>query len=167
MAILEIKKYPDPILKKKAAAVKDIDSYTDSLIKDMIETMYAAPGVGLAAPQIGVSLRIVVIDVSQRDGNHGLITLINPEIIQSEKDILWEEGCLSIPNFTANIKRKEKVVVKGYDRNLKEIEIEGEGILSIAIQHEIDHLNGLLLIDRLSPLKRGLFKKRFKKGKIG
>ncbi len=166
MAILEIRKYPDPILKKRARKVEDIDSFINSLIDNMIETMYAAPGIGLAAPQIGVPLRIAVIDVSQRNGNQGLITLINPEIVWVEREILWEEGCLSIPNFTAEIKRKEKVVVKGYDRNFKEVEIEGEGLLAIALQHEIDHLDGILLIDRLSPLKREIFKRKFRKGKI-
>jgi peptide deformylase len=125
--------------------------------------MYAAPGVGLAAPQVGVSVRLAVIDISSRDEQYPLIVLINPCIVKSEGEIEFEEGCLSIPDYTAKVKRAENLVVRAHDRDGNEVEIEAGGILAIAMQHEIDHLDGLLLIDRISPIKREFFKKRYKK----
>jgi peptide deformylase len=163
MAILEIKKYPDEILKTRASFVDEINGNIQKLIDDMIETMYKANGVGLSAPQVGVSKRIIVVDTSPRQQNQSLIVLINPEIINSEGEIISEEGCLSLPGFITRLQRKQKVFVKGLDKNGKEIEIEAEGLLARALQHEIDHLEGILLIDRISPLKRELFRRKYKK----
>ena len=162
MAVLEIKKYPAVVLKERAVSVSEIAPRHQKLIDDMIETMYAAPGVGLAAPQVGVSERIVVIDVG-KDGDSSLIVLINPEVIGYEGEAEGEEGCLSIPGLVANITRFERITVKGLDRVGREFEIEGEGLLSRALQHEIDHLNGTLILDRVSFLKREFYRKRLKK----
>lgn len=164
MAILNIRKFPDLILKRKAEPVKEITGEIQRLIDDMAETMYEAPGVGLAAPQIGESIQLVVIDVSGRDsGKKELITLINPQIIEQSGETLWEEGCLSVIDYTADVKRAERVVVKGLDREGKETVISGEGLLSIVLQHEIDHLNGILFIDRLGLIKRDLIQRRLRK----
>ena len=163
MAVLEIKKYPAKVLKQKAAPVASVDNETQTLIDNMIETMYAAPGVGLAAPQVGVSKRLAVIDISTKDASAPLLVLINPVLVQKEGDVEFEEGCLSLPDYTAKVSRAEKVVVRAVDRQGRHIEIEAEGLLAIALQHEIDHLDGILLIDRISPIKREFFKKRFKK----
>ncbi len=167
MALLEIKKYPEKILKEKAAPVESIDGKLQRLIDDMVNTMYAAPGVGLAAPQVGVSKRLIVIDVSMKEEEKTpLIVLINPEIIEEEGIVEDEEGCLSLPQYITTVKRAERVVVKGFNREGNPIEIEGTGLLSRALQHEIDHLNGILIIDRISPIKREFFKKRFKKSLV-
>jgi len=163
MAVLEIKKYPEKILKKKTPDVASFDKELQTLIDNMIETMYAAPGVGLAAPQVGVSKRLAVIDLSMKDFKFPLLVIVNPVILRREGAVEFEEGCLSIPEYTATVQRSEKIVVSALDREGKPIEIEGEGLLAIALQHEIDHLNGILLIDRISPIKREFFKKRYKK----
>lgn len=164
VAILNIRKFPDPILKKKAEPVKEITGEIQRLIDDMAETMYEAPGVGLAAPQIGESIQVVVIDVSGKDNDKKeLITLINPQIIEQSGETLWEEGCLSVTDYTADVKRAERVVVKGLDREGKETVISGEGLLSIVLQHEIDHLNGILFIDRLGLIKKDLIQRRLRK----
>jgi peptide deformylase len=143
--------------------VDEINGNIQKLIDDMIETMYKANGVGLSAPQVGVSKRIIVVDTSPREENQSLIVLVNPEIVNSDGEIISEEGCLSIPGFITRLQRKQKVFVKGLDKNGKEIEIEAEGLLARALQHEIDHLDGILLIDRISPLKRELFRRKYKK----
>lgn len=164
MGILEIKKYPERVLREKTSPVDKIDGKLQRLIDDMVETMYAAPGVGLAAPQVGISKRLIVIDVSMRDEEKTpLIVLINPEIIENGGEIEAEEGCLSLPGYTTVVKRSERVVVRGLDRKGKPLDVEGRGLLSRALQHEIDHLNGTLLIDRISSIKREFFKKRFHK----
>ncbi len=163
MAILEIKKYPEKVLKQKALPVTTFDQDLQVLIDNMIETMYAAPGVGLAAPQVGEPKRLAVIDISSRDEKFPLLVIVNPVIVSSEGEVEFEEGCLSLPEYTAVVKRAEKVVVKAQDRDGKPIEIEGTDLLAIALQHEIDHLDGILLIDRISPIKREFFKKRYKK----
>ncbi|HYQ47526.1 MAG TPA: peptide deformylase [Thermodesulfovibrionales bacterium] len=165
MAVLDIKKYPSPVLKKKAAPVSVFDEALQQLIDDMVETMYAAPGVGLAAPQVGISKRLAVIDISSRDEKYPLIVLINPSILRSEGEIEFEEGCLSIPEYTAKVKRSENLIVRARNREGTHVEIEAEGLLAIALQHEIDHLDGLLLIDRISPIKREFFKKRYQKSR--
>jgi len=168
MAILEIKKYPEKVLKQKAKPVTSFDEDLQMLIDDMVETMYAAPGVGLAAPQVGKSRRLAVIDISSRENKFPLIVLINPVIVNCEGEIEFEEGCLSLPEYTAKVKRAEKVAVKALDREGKSIEIEGTDLLAVALQHEIDHLDGMLLIDRISPIKREFFKKRHRKSqKLG
>jgi peptide deformylase len=163
MAIRGIRKYPEKILKQKASPVEVIDKELQTLIDDMVETMYAAPGVGLAAPQVGVSKRIAVIDISTKGAQMPLLVLINPEVVSKEGCIEFEEGCLSLPGYTAKVERAETMVVRAMDREGKLVEIESEGLLSIALQHEIDHLDGILLIDRISPIKREFFKKRFQK----
>lgn len=161
MAILEIKKYPDDVLKQKASPVEKFDSDLQRLIDNMIETLQAAPGIGLAAPQVGVLKRLMVFDLSSQEEKYPLIVLINPEVIETDGIIESEEGCLSIPQCVATIKRAEKVIVKGLDRKGQPVEIEGTGLLSRAIQHEIDHLDGILLFDRVSFIKREFLKKRY------
>lgn len=163
MAILEIKKYPERVLRGKALPVDDFGPSLQRLIDDMIETMYSAPGVGLAANQVGVLKRVIVIDVSSRQKDYPLMVLINPNIIHSEGESAMEEGCLSLPDYMTVVKRAERVKVKGLDRYGNEIEINGEGLLSRALQHEIDHLNGILLIDRIGRFKKELFEKRYLK----
>ena len=163
MAILEIKKYPEKVLKQKALPVTNFDQDLQALIDNMIETMYAAPGVGLAAPQVGKSKRLAVIDISSRAEKVPLLVIVNPVIVLCEGEVEFEEGCLSLPEYTALVKRSENVVVKALDRDGKPIEIEATDLLAIALQHEIDHLDGMLLIDRISPIKREFFKKRYKK----
>ena len=163
MAILEILTYPDPVLRKVAAPVKNINAKTARLIDDMIETMYAAPGVGLAAPQVGASLRIIVMDVDHENPHKQIYKLINPVIARAEGDIVWEEGCLSVVDFTAEVRRAAQVEVVALDENEKELKIEAEGLLAVALQHEIDHLDGKLFIDRISRLKRELYTRRRKK----
>jgi len=166
MALREIKLYPDPVLRNKAARVERIDKSLDRLIEDMVETMHAAPGVGLAANQVGVPLQLAVIDLSSREDEeqrHPLIVIINPEFLSLEGSVVEEEGCLSIPDYAEKVKRAAKVKVRAQDRTGKTFELEADGLLAKALQHEIDHLNGLLFVDRLSPLKKGLFKRRFRK----
>ena len=163
MAVLDIKKYPEKVLKKKAAPVTSIDDELQRLIDDMIETMYDAPGVGLAAPQVGVLKRLAVIDISAKEESVPLLVLINPVILQKEGEIEFEEGCLSIPDYTAKVARAESLLIRATDRTGKNVDIEAGGLLSIALQHEIDHLDGILFIDRISPIKREFFKKRYKK----
>ncbi len=166
MAIRTIRTYPDPVLRNKTARIEKIDGSLDRLIQDMIETMHAAPGVGLAANQVGVPLQLAVIDLSGRENSeqrHPLFVIINPVIVSSEGSIVEEEGCLSIPDYSEKVKRAAKVKVRAQDRTGKPFEIEAEGLLAKAFQHEIDHLNGLLFVDRLSPLKKNIFKRRFKK----
>lgn len=155
--------YPNPELKKKSAAVTIITDATRDLVRDMAETMYDAPGVGLAAPQIGVHQRVIVIDVSGRDEQPDLIVAINPAIIHAEGETYEEEGCLSVPQYAANVRRHAQVVVKGLDPEGNEQTWRAEGLLAIAFQHEIDHLDGILFIDHLSPLKRDLFKRKLRK----
>jgi len=166
MAIREIRKFPDPVLRKKTSRVERIDESVSRLIEDMVETMHAAPGVGLAANQVGVSLQIAVIDLSTREDEkrrHPLLVIINPELLSQEGAVTEEEGCLSIPEYAENVKRSAKVKVRAQDRTGKAFELEADGLLAKALQHEIDHLNGLLFVDRLSPLKKSVFKRRFKK----
>lgn len=155
--------YPNPQLKKKSALVPIITDSTRELIQDMVETMYAAPGVGLAAVQIGVHQRIIVIDVSAKKDPPELIIVINPFIVHAEGDSYEEEGCLSVLDYAANVKRHEKVIVQGIDENGIESIWKAEGLLAIAFQHEIDHLEGILFVDHLSPLKRELFKRKARK----
>ncbi len=163
MALLAIKKYPEKILKERTVPIETLNDNIQRLIDDMVETMYAARGVGLAANQVGVSKRLCVIDTSIREEKSLLIVLINPAIIEKEGAEEAEEGCLSIPGYIPTIKRSAKVFVRGLNREGKSIEIEATGLLARALQHEIDHLDGLLIIDRISPIKRQFFKKRYKK----
>ncbi len=166
MALRKILTYPDPVLRNKTSRVERIDSTLDRLIKDMVETMHAAPGVGLAANQVGVSLQLAVIDLSAREEKeqrHPLLVIINPELLSMEGSVIEEEGCLSVPDYSEKIKRAVRVKVRAQDRTGKPFELEAEGLMAKALQHEIDHLNGLLFVDKLSPLKKSLFRRRFKK----
>jgi len=163
MSETRIRVYPDSILQTKAAEIENIDGRVVHLAKDMVQTMYAAPGVGLAAPQIGVSERLVVIDVTNPEGKKGLITLINPEIIEMEGRVVEEEGCLSLPGIRENVSRAARVLARGYDLNERQREIEATGLLAVALQHEIDHLDGILFIDRISRLKRGIAQRKMRK----
>lgn len=163
MAVLEVLKYPNPALKSKAMPVKEIDSELRGLINDMAETMYARSAVGLAAPQVGKLLKVAVIDVTPKAEGKNLIVLINPRIVAKEGETVLEEGCLSIPDYREEIKRWGRVKVEAMDQEGNIREIEGEGLLSIALQHETDHLDGMLIIDRISSLKRSIFKQTMKK----
>ncbi len=165
MAVLEIVKYPHPILKKRSETVDKIDGEVEKLIQDMRETMYKAGGVGLAACQVGISRRVIVLDVSPIDPQYSFLALINPEIISEEGEIDHEEGCLSVPDCLETVKRKEKVCVKGLSPEGAEMEIKGGGILAIALQHEIDHTNGILILDRVSRLKREIYRNKLRKEK--
>ncbi|ACH37662.1 polypeptide formylmethionine deformylase [Citrifermentans bemidjiense Bem] len=155
--------YPDPELKKRSLPVTVITDKTRELARDMAETMYDAPGVGLAAPQIGVHQRIIVIDVSGKDETPELIVAINPEIVHAEGEAFEEEGCLSVPKFSANVRRHARIVVKALNLEGEEVTFRADDLLSIAFQHEIDHLDGVLFIDHLSPLKKGIFRKRYQR----
>ena len=166
--ILEIIRYPDPFLKTHASRVEAVDESVRTLIDNMVETMYYARGIGLASVQIGDPRRVVVLDVpdeDEKDRTKGknLIALVNPEIVLVEGETTYEEGCLSLPGITADVDRAAKVKVQALDRDGNPFEIEAEGLLAIALQHEIDHLNGIIFIDRLSRLKRELVKRKYKK----
>jgi peptide deformylase len=155
--------YPDPELKKKSAPVTVINEKIIELARDMAETMYAAPGVGLAAPQIGVHQRVIVIDVAGKDEPPELITAINPVIIHADGETYEEEGCLSVPKYAANVRRHARVVVKGLNLAGEEVTWKAEDLLAIAFQHEIDHLDGILFIDHISQLKRDIFRRRYRR----
>jgi peptide deformylase len=161
--IRKILTFPDPELKKKSLPVTIINDKTRELVQDMAETMYDAPGVGLAAPQIGVHQRIIVIDVSAKDDEPGLIVAINPVIVHADGETYEEEGCLSVPKYAANVRRHARIVVKAINLCGEEVTIKADGLLSIAFQHEIDHLDGILFIDHLSPLKRDMFRKKYRR----
>jgi peptide deformylase len=161
--IREIVKYPDPILQKPAEPVTEFDDELRSLVDDMFESMYAAQGIGLAAPQIGVSKRLTVIDLSFKKNPEEKIVLINPEIIHKEGKQNEEEGCLSLPEIREKVSRAEKVLVRAQDVDGKWFEIDGDELLARAFQHEIDHLDGVLFIFRVSALKRDLLLRKIRK----
>lgn len=161
MAILELSIYPDPVLREETEAVENFDAELHTLLDNMRETMLDADGVGLAAPQVGIAKKITVIDVSE-SRSEGL-ELINPEILESEGSKLGEEGCLSIPDYREKVKRAEWVKVKAQDRSGESFEFEATGLLAVCVQHELDHLNGVLFVDHLSRLKRDMFKRWAKK----
>ena len=156
---------PDPVLRKVSAPVPAVDDRVRALADDLLETMYAAPGIGLAAPQVGVLERIIVCDIVTEDGAEPApMTLINPEIVaRSEEQEVYEEGCLSIPDYTEDVTRPAAVRVRYLDREGVPREVDAEGLLAVCLQHEIDHLNGVLFIDHLSRLKRERVVKRFQK----
>ncbi len=153
----------DSILTDPARPVEAITPEIKTLIDDMIETMYAAPGIGLAAPQIGVSLRIFVVDLSVGRDPAGLSVMLNPEFVAREGMQLEEEGCLSVPGFTATVARPKRVVVKGLNRHGDEHQLEGTGLMARALQHEMDHLNSCLFVDRLRGISRDLIVRKIKK----
>lgn len=163
MAILEIIKYPNVTLKTKCKPVTEINDRLRQLVRDMAETMYTAPGVGLAAPQVGHCLRVAVIDVTKANDPKNLLVLINPVIVAADGECTWEEGCLSIPGCAEDVQRSKKVTVHCQDLEGKTVEIEAEDLLAVALQHEIDHLDGILFIDHLSQLKRDLYRRKLLK----
>ena len=163
MSLLAIRTYPDPILSQVAEPVRQFDDALRRLLHSMAETMYAAPGVGLAAPQVGVSLRAIVVDASPKDEDARLLKLVNPEIVFAEGKSVYEEGCLSVPGYSADVVRHAKIRVEAHDEHGKPVTIETDTFLATVIQHEIDHLNGILFIDHLGRLRRELIKKKLKK----
>jgi len=158
MAVLKLQKYGSPILREKAMPISKVDDDVRELVENMIETMYAEGGVGLAAPQVGVSKKIIIIDTEEK----GVIVLINPVIIKREGETKEEEGCLSVPGVYSTVRRSSTITVEALDLDENKIRITQEGFLAIALQHEIDHLEGYLFIDRLSPAKRLMIKDQLK-----
>ncbi len=165
MALRAILKYPDRRLKQVAEPVKAVTDDVRRLIDDMAETMYAAPGVGLAANQVGVLLRVFVIDVAGEDEPSALRVFVNPELSEASGTQTWEEGCLSFPGVTEEIRRAERVHVKALDRDGKPFELDADGLLAVAIQHENDHLNGVVMLDKLNAVKRRLLGRKLAKAK--
>jgi peptide deformylase len=164
MEPLNILTYPDKFLSEPTKPVENIDEKIQNLIKDMASIMYQAPGIGLAAIQVGINKSLLIYDIAPRDEKRSLQVLINPRIVESEGTTISEdEGCLSVPDFRANVKRSASVLIEGVDSKEKPLRIEAEGLLAVVLQHEIDHLNGILFIDRISSLKREIYKRRVKK----
>lgn len=163
MALRRILKFPASELKRNAADVAEIDGRIDALLGDMADTMYAAPGVGLAAPQIGISERLITLDVDPDEPGKHLFKLVNPQIVERDGTVMWEEACLSVVDYAAEVRRSARVLVRAWTLEQQEIEIEADGLLAVALQHEIDHLDGKLFIDRLSSLKRESYKRKLKK----
>jgi peptide deformylase len=161
--IRPIVKFGDHVLHHEAARVTDITADIAALVRDMIETMYAAPGVGLAAPQVGVPLRVFVVDVSGGRSKDGLMAFVNPEFVEREGMQLEEEGCLSVPGFNATVARPTRAAVKGVDLEGRERVVEGTGLLARAFQHEMDHLDGRVFVDRLRGIQRDLIVRRIRK----
>jgi peptide deformylase len=161
MPMLDILEFPDPRLRTKAKPVTQVDDALRALIDDMFETMYAAPGIGLAATQVDVHQRVVVIDVSE--GKDQPLVFINPEILEKAGSQVYQEGCLSVPGVYADVERADEVTVRALDRNGETFELHADGLLAVCIQHELDHLEGKVFVDYLSPLKREMVRKRLLK----
>jgi peptide deformylase len=160
---MHIYTYPDSILRTTAKPVEDIDEDLQTLIENMADTLYSERGIGLAATQVGVPKRLIIYDLSPQEKVRNFSVLINPEIILSEGNIVYEEACLSVIDFSADVARSAMVKVRGVDRHGNPVDIEAEDLMAICLQHEVDHLNGVLFIDHISGLKRSLYKKRLKK----
>ncbi len=163
MAILDILHFPDPRLRREAKPVKKVDTAIHRLVDDMFETMYEAPGIGLAAPQVNVAKRIIVIDVSE--GRDSPLCLINPEIVEKRGDEEMEEGCLSVPGVYETVRRADWIRVRALDRNGEPFELKTDGLLAVCVQHELDHLEGKLFVDYLSSLKRQRIRKKLEKAR--
>ena len=163
MAVREILIIGDPVLTRVSDAVEEITEEIVRLAKDMVETVHAAPGVGLAAPQVGVNKRIIVVDTSVGENKDALHVLVNPTIVLAEGESVCEEGCLSVPDIKEKVTRPYRVVVRGLDLKGRPVEVEGEDLLARALCHEIDHLDGVLFVEKLSPLKRTLIRKKLRK----
>jgi peptide deformylase len=161
--VREILIWPDPILKQKAKPVAKVDDAVRALVKDMFETMYAADGVGLAAPQVGILQRVIVLDATPRQPESKPLAMINPEIIATEGELTYTEGCLSIPGEAEDVDRAAIVTVKFLDVEGQEQTLKCDGLLAVAVQHETDHLNGTVFVDHVSTLKRELIRKRMKR----
>lgn len=162
MSILELVLYPDPKLKEVSSEIQTIDDEIRELLNNMVETMYDAPGIGLAAPQIGKNIRAIVVDVGEEKGKN-LLKLINPEIIESSGETKTEEGCLSIPGVSEIVTRPSNVTIRALDEHGKQVELSADGLLAVCLQHEIDHLDGILFIDHLSKLKMRMVQGKLKK----
>lgn len=165
MAVQTILHFPHPLLKKVCRPVERYDSSIAQLVEDLVDTMRAGPGsVGVAAPQIGVTLRVCVVDVSGsrlgRENNHGLLVLINPEVTAAEGGAIMREGCMSVPDYTGDVERATRISLRYSDQTGAEQELTAEGFEAVAIQHELDHLDGILFLDRISSLKTGLFRRK-------
>jgi peptide deformylase len=160
MASLTIRTYPDPALKGECPPVEEIDDRTRRLLDDMAETMYLNSGIGLAAPQVGERARLIVVDVQRGEAGNTLLKLVNPRIVEKQGETTSEEGCLSCPDLLVEVKRSEIVTVEALLPDGEETRIEADGLLAICLQHEIDHLDGVLLVDRLSSLRRNLYQKK-------
>lgn len=166
MALLPILVAPDPVLKTKATPVAAVDDSLRQLMDDMLETMYDAPGIGLAAPQIGVSKRVIVMDIAQEDEPKAPLCMVNPELVWvSDEDATYEEGCLSVPEHYADVVRPAEIRVRYLDRDGKQQELKASGLLATVIQHEMDHLDGILFIDHLSSLKRNMILRKLLKSR--
>jgi peptide deformylase len=165
MALREVLKFPDPRLKRVSEPIREVDEALRELARDMIDVMYDEPGIGLAAPQVASPVRMFVIDTDWTDegADRNPRVILNPEIVSREGRITWEEGCLSVPDYTATVERDARIVLKAIDLDGNAIEEEAEGLRAVCIQHEIDHLDGILFIDRISRLKRSLYVKKRKK----
>src|SRR6267378_6452319 len=166
MAVLPILTAPDARLKKKSKPIETVDTDVRQLMDDMLETMYAAPGIGLAAPQVGVLKRVIVLDIDREEVKTGPLVLANPEIIEvSDEDVSYEEGCLSVPEHYSDVVRPAKVRVRYLDREGAQHELACEGLLATCVQHEIDHLDGILFIDHISALKRNMILRKLLKAR--
>lgn len=165
MALREIVKFPDPRLKQVSDPIAEITDAHRELARDMCEVMYDEPGIGLAAPQVGENIRLVVVDTewTEEDSERHASVVVNPEILEPEGTIVWNEGCLSVPDFTADVERAERVLLRGIDLDGNPIEERLEGLRAVCFQHEVDHLDGVLFIDRISRLKRSMYVKKRKK----
>lgn len=155
--------YPESVLRQTATPVENINDDIINLIDRMTVTMYQAPGIGLAANQVGEPIRVVVYDLSDREEGPKPKVLINPEIVTAEGEVVYEESCLSVIDYSAEVRRNSHIKVAGFDRNGNPVDLEAEGLMAICLQHEIDHLNGVLYIDHISNLKRALYKKKLRK----
>lgn len=164
MSILKIYTYPEKVLRQETETITEFNQELASLADDMAVTMWEAPGVGLAAPQVGKSLKVIVVDISEdRENNPQHMVLVNPKIVTHEGTQVDEEGCLSVPELVANVNRYKNITVSYQDLTGESHELETDGRFAVVLQHEIDHLNGILFLDHLSPLKRNLYKKKVKK----
>lgn len=163
MAVLEILQFPDPTLRRRAEPIAHVDERIYRLAQNMAETMYRAPGIGLAAPQVGISERLIVVDLSAGENPGELITIVNPVILCREGEVRMEEGCLSVPDLRETVTRCRRIVVRGHDLEGRAVELEGEDLMAVALQHEIDHLDGVLFLDHLSQLKRSRYVSKVRK----
>jgi peptide deformylase len=165
MALRPVLKFPDKLLAQRSTPIQEVTDEIRALAADMCEVMYDEPGIGLAAPQVGKSIRLVVVDTewTEEDAERNPLVLVNPELSEHEGKILWKEGCLSVPDFEAEVERAERVLLRATDLDGKELEIQAEGLQAVCFQHEIDHLDGILFIDRISRLKRSRYIAKRKK----
>lgn len=163
MGLRKIVCYPDPILREKSEEIKEIDSTIKELAEDMVDTMYENNGIGLAAPQVGVTKRLITVDISGPDKRENPIVMINPQIVEKQGEVEGEEGCLSFPGFRVNVKRAKCLKVRYLDLEGKEHIVDADELFSVCLQHEIDHLDGKLLIDYAGPLKKKMYENKLKK----